>query len=148
MVEPVLVALVGAVDAAVPHDHFARAVLAGRDHALERGVVEGMVLGLRREALFARIECRSLGNGPGLEHAVAFQAQIVVQAPRGMLLDDEEKRATALGDGRRRGLRRGAEAALCAVLGELVLGHGRDFMKLLAGASGYSFTEWKGPFYP
>src|SRR5437660_7279020 len=65
-----------------------------------------------------------------------------------MLLDDEEQGPVALGDRRRRGFRRGVEAALCRVFGELVLGHGRDSMKLLAGASGYSFKEWKGSFYP
>src|SRR5438132_8565223 len=65
-----------------------------------------------------------------------------------MLLDDEEQGPVALGDRRRRGFRRGVEAALCRVFGELVLGHGRDSMQLLAGASGYSFKEWKGSFYP
>src|SRR5438874_7064855 len=107
-----------------------------------------MILGLRGEALFARIERRSLGHGPGLEHAVAFQPQVVVHAARSVLLDDEEQRTLARRELRRRGLGRRVEAALGGVVGELVLGHGRDFMKLLAGASGYSFKEWKGSFYP
>src|SRR6185312_12436868 len=48
-------ALVRRIDAAVPDDHLSGAVLARRDHALERPVAVGMVLGLHREPLFARI---------------------------------------------------------------------------------------------
>src|SRR5213075_664611 len=59
IVEPVLIALVRAVDAAIPHDHFTRAVLAGGNYAFERRVVERVIFGLRGEALFARIKRRS-----------------------------------------------------------------------------------------
>ena len=52
VVEPEAV-LVGAVHAAIPHDHFARAVLSGRNHAFERAVVERMVLDEHRQALVA-----------------------------------------------------------------------------------------------
>src|SRR5688572_26200687 len=58
-------ALVGTVDAAIPHDDFARAVLAGRYHALERAVVVRMVFDEDRETLLARVERRPLGHGPG-----------------------------------------------------------------------------------
>src|SRR5205823_5913973 len=77
IVEPVFVVLIRAVDAAVPDDHFPGAVLARRNDALEGGIVERMVLGLRRQSLFARIERRALWYGPGLEHAVALEAQVV-----------------------------------------------------------------------
>ena len=38
-----------------------------------------MILGRHREALVGRIERRPLGHGPGLEHAVALEAEVVVQ---------------------------------------------------------------------
>ena len=41
-----------------------------------------MVLGLHGEALFAAIERRPLGHRPRLEHAVAFEAEVVVQPRR------------------------------------------------------------------
>ncbi len=98
IVEPGLAAFVGRVDAAIPDDHFACAVLSGRDHALERAVVVGMILHVHGEALFAGIERRSLGNRPGLEHTVAFEPEVVVQPAGRMLLDDEQQRpATPFG---------------------------------------------------
>ena len=38
-----------------------------------------MVLGLHGEALFAGIERRALGHRPRLQHAVAFEPEVVVQ---------------------------------------------------------------------
>src|SRR5690606_25324565 len=67
VVEPGRVVLVRRIDAAVPDDDLARAVLSGRDHAFERGIVERMVLGHHRQALVGRVERRALGHGPGLE---------------------------------------------------------------------------------
>src|SRR6185295_16652696 len=40
------------------------------------------------------IERRPLGNGPALEHAVALEPEVVVQAGRPVLLDDEPSRAS------------------------------------------------------
>ena len=67
------------VDAAVPDDHLAGAVLARRNHAFERRVVVRVILGLHGEPLFATIERRTLRHRPGLEHAVAFEPEVVVQ---------------------------------------------------------------------
>src|SRR5258708_29737778 len=59
--------LVGGIDAAVPYDDLARAVLARRDHAFERAVAERVVLGRHGEPLFATIERWALTNRPRLE---------------------------------------------------------------------------------
>jgi hypothetical protein len=93
--ERILRAFVGRVDAAIPDDHVAAAVFLRGNHALERGVVERMILGFDREALVAHLQRRALGNGPGFQHAVEFEAEVVVHAPRGVLLHDEEQRAGA-----------------------------------------------------
>ena len=97
IVEPRRAALVGRIDAAVPDDHFARAVLPGRNHALERRVVVGVILDVHGEALFVTIERRALGHGPGQEDAVAFEPEVVVQPRGGMLLDDEQQRPASRG---------------------------------------------------
>ena len=92
IVEPRGAAFVGRIDAAVPHDHLAGAVLAGGNHAFERRIVVGVVLDVHGQALFVTIQRRALGHRPGQQHAVAFEAEVVVQ-PRGrMLLDDEQQR--------------------------------------------------------
>jgi hypothetical protein len=54
VVESAPMRLVRRIDAAIPHDDFAGAVLLRRDHAFEGGVVEGMVLGLHRQSFDAR----------------------------------------------------------------------------------------------
>jgi len=139
VVVPVTLAiLVGRIGAAIPHDHFAGAVLLGGNHALERGVVVGVVLGHDREALVHGVERRAAGNGPGLEHAVALQPEIVVQLARRVLLDHEKEQSLARGGGRR-GLGRRVESALLGIfvqqhcrrrrVGEhdaLGFGHARD----------------------
>ena len=106
--------------APVPHDHVARAVLLGRDHALEVEVLHRVVLDVDRHPPDLRIEGRALRDGPRGEHAVDLQPEVVVQARRAMLLDDEP---TTGQHGRRgvgrlagRGLRRLREVALAAVL--------------------------------
>ncbi len=124
VMKPVLGAFVRAVDPAIPDDHLSGAVLAGRNHAFERCIVERMVLRLRREALFARIERRAFGHGPRLEHAIALETKVVMHAARSVLLDDEEERTFAKRSRLGRGFRRRIEAALRGVFGELVLGHG------------------------
>ena len=109
-----LAILVGCIRPAVPHDHLARAVLLGGNHALEGGVIVGMVLGHDREALVRRVERRAAGHGPGLEHAVALQPEVVVQLARRVLLDHEKERSLARsGCGRRLGRR--VEGALLGI---------------------------------
>src|SRR5262249_8851777 len=68
----------------------AAAVLALGDDALERGVLEGMVLDLYGEALLRGVEARALGDRPREQDAVELEAEVVVQARGGVLLDDEE----------------------------------------------------------
>jgi hypothetical protein len=77
--------------AAVPNQHGAGAVGPIGDHALEVDVLERMVLDLHREPLLAWIEAWTLRHGPALEHATHLQAEIVMQPPRRMLVDDEKQ---------------------------------------------------------
>ena len=90
----------------------------GGNDSFEGRVVERMVLGERREALVGRIERQPLGHRPRLQHAVTFQAQVVVHVRGRMLLDHEEQRARAPVDERRRGFRGRVEGALRRVLRE------------------------------
>src|SRR5579863_1739969 len=48
-----------------------------------------MVFGLNCEALIGGIQRRTLWNGPGLQHAVQFEAKVVVQAGGVVALHDE-----------------------------------------------------------
>ena len=75
--------------AAVPNHDGASAVLALRNGAFEVAVIQRMVLDLDREPLVMRIEGRALGDGPGLEDAVQFEPQVVVQMRCRMLLNHE-----------------------------------------------------------
>jgi hypothetical protein len=109
-----VVALVQRIDATVPHDDFARAVLAGRNRALERRVIEGVILDLHREALDGGVERRAFRDRPRLQHAVEFEAEVVMHAPRGVLLHHEQQRAGARGDFGR-GFRGGGKGALVGV---------------------------------
>ena len=82
-----------------------------------------MILGLHGQTLFVGIERRTLGNRPGLEDAVAFEPEVVVQSPGGMLLDDEQQRPIpGRGHGRRR-LGGGREGPLGRVFGQAVFRH-------------------------
>ena len=65
--------------AAVPQHHAARAVVAGGDGALEIAVFDGVVLHMRRQVIHRRVERGPLRNGPGFQHAVDFQPEIVMQ---------------------------------------------------------------------
>jgi hypothetical protein len=60
----------------------------------EVAIVERMILDLHREPPVVGIERWSLGDRPGLEHAVELKPEVVMQPPRVVLLDDE---APALG---------------------------------------------------
>src|SRR5262249_34843338 len=101
----------------VPYDHGPRAVVALRDHALEPGIVERMVLDMDRHAPHAGIETGALGHGPALERPIELEAEVVVQAPRRVLLDHERERLSGRRDHAAR-LGRGLEVAFAAVLRE------------------------------
>jgi hypothetical protein len=74
--------------AAVPEDDGARPVLFGRNRALESTVADRMVLDVHRHPLLGRIEAGSLRQGPTQEHAIEFEAEVVVQPARPVFLDD------------------------------------------------------------
>ena len=117
VVEPRRSPFVGRIDAAVPDDHFAGAVLAGWNHAFERAVVVGVILHMHGQALFVAIERRPLGHRPGEEDAVAFEPEIVVKSCGGMLLDDEQQRPAARRWHGGRRLGRGREGPLGGIFG-------------------------------
>src|SRR5690606_23523005 len=74
---------------AIPQLHGAAAVLALGDGALEVAVIERMVFHFDGEALVGRRERGASRHRPGLEHSVELEPQVIVQAPGGMLLNDE-----------------------------------------------------------
>src|SRR5262249_48428354 len=84
--EPLVRIAVWRPHAAVPHQHGAAPVLALRNGALEILILDRMVFHLDREPLVAGYEARPLGDGPTLEHAVQLEAEVVMQAPRRVLL--------------------------------------------------------------
>src|SRR5690606_9773958 len=117
---------VGLPDAAVPDDHIARAVLPGRNAALEAAVVQWMVFHMHGQALVAGIQARTLGHCPALQGAVQLPWEVVAQAPGSVLLDNATPGAlgTRLAQGLLIRLGGNAEVALAAVLVELAI-HGR-----------------------
>src|SRR3546814_14788538 len=83
-----------------------------------------MVLGAHRETLVGGVGARPLGHRPAFEHAVDFEAEVVMEPRRVMLLDDEAV-AFSLCD-LARGLGGQLEVALGIILGEGVsAGHPR-----------------------
>jgi hypothetical protein len=58
--------------------------------ALEVGVIDRVILDLNRKPLLGRIERRPLRYGPGLEHPVHLEPEVVVQASGVVLLHDEQ----------------------------------------------------------
>ena len=93
-----------------------RAVLAGRDLALERRVRERMVLDVHGEPLLARLERDALRHGPARERAVPLEAEVVVEPPRVVALDDEDRRAVASAAVRAERLGRRLRVPFAAVL--------------------------------
>jgi hypothetical protein len=88
---PEVLGLRRAVAPVVPHDDGPGPVVVLRDHPLEVGVLEGVVLDVDRQAPDLGSDRRPLGDRPALEDAVHLQTDVVVQAPGGVLLDHEER---------------------------------------------------------
>ena len=84
-------------EAAVPQHDRPAAVLTLGDRAFEVSVLERMVLDLDGEALVAWIERGPLGDGPGFEHAIQLQPQVIVQAGCSMLLHHKARVVCRLG---------------------------------------------------
>jgi hypothetical protein len=111
--------------ALVPHDHRAGAVLALGDRAFEAAVAQRVILDVDGDLLLGRVEARPLGNGPGQQHAVELEAEVVVQARGSVLLHDEAQRLAALGGLLTSWLGRDREIALGPVARERVVVLGR-----------------------
>ena len=106
------------VRAAVPDLDRAGAVVPLRDLALEAPVLERMVLDVDGEVLLAGLERHAFRHGPGNEHAVALEAEVVVEPPRVVPLDDEGQRLR-LAALTPKGLGRLLAVSFALVLGEL-----------------------------
>src|SRR6516225_9261432 len=68
-----------AIGAAIPHDHGAGAVVAGRDHAFEVRILERMVLDVHRETLLLGAHRGALRHRPALEHALHLETEVTVE---------------------------------------------------------------------
>ena len=94
----------------------AGAVLARRDLALEGRVVERVILDVDGEPALAGLERHALRHRPARERAVPLEPEVVVEPPRGVALDDEDRAAAAGLTAER--LRRRARIALAPILVE------------------------------
>ena len=92
----VLLLLDELVGAAVPDLDRAGAVLPRRDLALEVAVVERVILDVHRQVPLAERERHALRHRPAQEHPVPLEAEVVVEAARGVALDDEAERVARL----------------------------------------------------
>ena len=99
--------------AAIPDHDGAAAILTLRDRALERVVLDRMVLDMDRQALFARDQARPARHGPALHHPVELEPQIIVQPAGGVFLDDVAAALRARGAATR--LRRHPEITLLPI---------------------------------
>src|SRR5204863_8726537 len=120
----VLLLLDELVGALVPDLDRAGAVLPLRDLPLEAGVVERVVLDVDGERPLPRLERNPLRHRPARERAVALEAEVVVEPPRVVTLDDEDRLLPSflrLAEGFR-GL---LGVALAPVLRELLSPHAR-----------------------
>ncbi len=79
----------GGPGAAVPQLDGAAAVFSARNGPLEITVVERVILDLDGQAFLRRVQGGPSRHRPRFEDPVELESQIVVQAPRGVLLDDE-----------------------------------------------------------
>src|ERR1700744_6522034 len=77
--------------ALVPDHDGAAAVLAFRNDAFEAAVLHGVVFDRDEEAAVGGDVTGTFGDGPGFEHAVPAEAEVVVEVRGGVLLDDEGK---------------------------------------------------------
>ena len=81
--------LLDVVVTGIPDRHSAAPVLALRDVTLEGRVLQGMVLGVHGQVVLFRRLGKALGEGPRGQHAVAFETEIPMEAPRVVLLNHE-----------------------------------------------------------
>src|SRR5205807_2120634 len=102
----------------IPDLDRAGAVVALRNLAGERRVLERMILDVDGEMLLAGLERHAFRHRPRGERAVPLEAKVVVKAPRVVPLHDEDRELpTALGPER---LRRLLTVPFALVLGEFI----------------------------
>src|SRR5271156_2712123 len=77
------------INAAIPHDAGAGAVISRWNDALEVAVFQRMVLDGDGKMLVGGIHRRAFRNRPRAQDAFHLESKIVVEASRGMLLNDE-----------------------------------------------------------
>ena len=106
--------LVRRVDAGVPDDHLAGAIVPRRDHRLEGQIIQRVVLDHDRQPLLVGIERRPLGHGPRLQRPADLQPHVIVQTPRGVLLHHKAQAAPSRTVAAPR-LRRPGEVALLLI---------------------------------
>ncbi len=104
---------VGCPGSAVPDHHRAAAVFAFGDGAFESVVFDGMILDVNGETFVVGVKARAARDRPALHHAVELKAQIVVQPPGRMFLNDVAVPVARSFSAAR--LRRNAELSLFAV---------------------------------
>src|SRR5262245_40794264 len=75
--------------AAIPDHDGAAPIFSLRDGAFELVVFDRMIFHLDGQPLLAGYEARTAGHRPALHHTVELEPQIVMQAARSVLLDDE-----------------------------------------------------------
>ena len=109
---------------AIPDHDRAAAIFAFGDDPFEIAIIDGVILDMDGEALFLRIEARPFGHRPALEDAPKFKPEIVMQAPRGMLLNHEAQPFLAFCSNLSAGLRRFGEIADFAVAAEIAFSAG------------------------
>ena len=109
------------VGAGVPDLDRPGPVLARRDLALERPVLERVVLDVHGQRLVPGADRDPLGHRPAGQRALALEPEVVVQPARRVALDDEDRRA-APAVAAREGLRRRRRVTLAPVLLQLA-GH-------------------------
>src|SRR5829696_5085817 len=105
---------IGLPSAAVPDDHRSAAIFALGNDAFPFEVIQRVVFGLDGQPFFAGDKARPAGDSPAFQYAIEFEAQIEMQPPRVMLLDDEFAAALAAAlRGRLLGFGEVALAAVC-----------------------------------
>src|SRR4029077_18299645 len=118
-----------------PHDHVSAAVLAARDHTLEVGVGERVVLHPDREVPLTGIEGQSLRHRPAHEHAPDLEPEVVVETACPVPLHDEPGASVTVGHLTGR-LRRTFEVALLPVALQRIAACPRHARRLPGGSGG------------
>src|SRR5437870_6649488 len=105
------------VRADVPYHHRSSAVFSLGNDALKLAILDRMVLRLHGEAALSQRKRRTFGHRPRFQHAVHFEAKVVMHMAGGMFLHDEPAAVSLLTAWRRgwRRLRRLGEIALLAI---------------------------------